>query len=76
MTDKNDLSEIEEIIRLGLREQANHPEGLNSSITHGTLYPASDPRNKTTSIDNEPKLEKSASGTSKPLRVDLRRNWR
>jgi len=45
MTDRNDLSELGEMIRLALREQSIHPQGLNSSQTHGTLYPVGDLRN-------------------------------
>jgi len=62
MTDHYDFSELDEMIKLGLREQAIHPQGLNSSQTHSTLYPAGDPRNK------KPQTrEESASGSSKPL---------
>ena len=46
MTDQHNLSELEEMILLGLREQAVHPQGLNSSHTHGTRYPIGDERNK------------------------------
>jgi len=45
MIDQHNLSELEEIILLGLREQAIHPQGLNSSQTHGMLYPVGDERN-------------------------------
>ena len=45
MIDQYNLSELEEMILLGFREQAIHPQGLNSSHTHGTLYPVGDPRN-------------------------------
>ena len=45
MIDQHNLSELEEMILLGLREQAIHPQGLNSSHTHGTLYPVGDSRN-------------------------------
>jgi hypothetical protein len=45
MIDQHNLSELEEMILLGLREQAIHPQGLNSSHTHGKLYPVGDPRN-------------------------------
>ena len=45
MTDQHDLSELTEMIQLGLREQAIHPQGLNSSHTHGARYPVGDPRN-------------------------------
>ena len=53
MIDQHNLSELEEMILLGLREQAIHPQGLNSSQTHGTLYPVGDPRN-----DEQIQLEK------------------
>lgn len=59
MTDKHDMSEMTEIIRQGFREQSAHPEGLNSSQTHGTLYPAGDPRNK------EPYLNEPVTGSSR-----------
>jgi len=59
MTEHNDFSELEEMIRLGLREQAIHPQGLNSSHTHGTLYPTGDPRNDETRPHQEPKLTSS-----------------
>ena len=75
MTDHYDLSELDEMIKLGFREQAMHPQGLNSSQTNGTLYPVGDPKNK------EPySLEESstvpASGSSKPLhtRAGSRKN--
>jgi N-formylglutamate deformylase len=71
--DQNDFSELEEIIRLAFREQANHPQGLNSSHTHGTLYPAGDPRNNETLLQNEVQ-DNPVSGTSKPMRVGSRRN--
>ena len=45
MIDQHNLSELEEMILLSLREQAIHPQGLNSSQTHGTLYPVGDLRN-------------------------------
>jgi len=45
MTDTYNSSELGEMIRLALREQSIHPQGLNSSQTHGTLYPVGDPRN-------------------------------
>ena len=62
MTDHYDFRELDEMIKLGLREQAIHPQGLNSSQNHSTLYPASDPRKK------QPQTrEESASGSSKPL---------
>ena len=66
MTDHYDFSELDEMIRLGFREQAMHPQGLNSSHTHSTLYPAGDPRNKQPHTHKEsPKV--AASGSSKPL---------
>ena len=68
MTDHYDFSELEEMIRLGLREQAMHPQGLNSSQTHNTFYPAGDPKNKQPQIHEEsPKA--AARGSSKPLRT-------
>ena len=45
MSDYHDFSELDEMILLGFREQAIHPQGLNSSQTHGTLYPVGDLRN-------------------------------
>jgi len=71
--DQNDFSELEEIIRLAFREQANHPQGLNSSHTHGTLYPAGDPRNNETLLQGEVQ-DNPVTGTSKPMRVGSRRN--
>ena len=73
MTDYYDLSELEEIMRLGLREQAIHPQGLNSSQTHGTLYPVGDPRNKESPPDTETKLN-----SSKLMRTGIgsRPNWK
>ena len=56
MTDQHDLSELTEMIRLGLREQAIHPQGLNSSQTHGTLYPVGDLRNDGRPPQEQPKL--------------------
>jgi N-formylglutamate amidohydrolase len=72
--DQYDFSELEEIIRLAFREQSNHPQGLNSSHTHGTLYPAGDPRNNKTLSQVQAQAD-PVSGTSKPLRVGSRRNW-
>ena len=71
MTDRYDFSELEEMIRLGFREQAIHPQGLNSSQTNGTLCPAGDQRNK------EPSLKDPVIGSSKLLRtgVGSRRHW-
>jgi hypothetical protein len=72
MIDQNHLSELEEMILLGLREQAVHPQGLNSSHTHGTRYPIGDERNK------EPLSTKEHSlNSSKLMRTGIgsRRNW-
>jgi hypothetical protein len=72
MIDQNHLSELEEMILLGLREQAVHPKGLNSSHTHGTRYPIGDERNK------EPLSTKEHSlNSSKLMRTGIgsRRNW-
>jgi hypothetical protein len=68
MTDHDDLSELTEMIMLGLREQAMHPQGLNSSQTNGTLYPTGDPRNKKP-YSREECLTLPAIGSSKPLRT-------
>ena len=72
MIDQRNLSELEEMILLGLREQAIHPQGLNSSHTHGKLYPVGDPRNNETRLYPEPKLT-----SSKLMRIGIgsRRNW-
>ena len=72
MTDQHNLSELEEMILLGLREQAVHPDGLNSSQTHGTLYPVGDERNKEPLSNEEPSLN-----SSKFMRTGIgsRRNW-
>ena len=51
MTDNDDFSELGEMIRLAFRQQAIHPQGLNSSQTHGTLYPLGDPRNEASPTD-------------------------
>ena len=56
MTNRHDFSELEGIIRLAMREQAVHPQGLNSSHTHGTLYPLGDPRNDGLPPQEQPKL--------------------
>ena len=66
MADHYDFSELDEMIKLGFREQAMHPQGLNSSQTHSTLYPAGDPRNKQPHTHKESTTE-TASGSSKPL---------
>mgnify|MGYP001313858932 CR=1 FL=1 len=72
MTDRYDFSEIEDIIRLGLREQSIHPQGLNSSQTHRTLYPVGDERNEESLLNKEPLLS-----SSKLMRTGIgsRRNW-
>tara|TARA_B110000211_G_scaffold212311_1_gene251880 strand:- start:361 stop:621 length:261 start_codon:yes stop_codon:yes gene_type:complete len=62
MTDLVGFSELEEIMRLALREQAIHPQGLNSSQIHGTLYPLGDARNKVSPTDKEPSLKEPAAG--------------
>jgi hypothetical protein len=72
MIDQHNLSELEEMILLGLREQADHPQGLNSSHTHGTRYPKGDERNK------EPLSNKETSLNSRKLKrtgIGSRRNW-
>jgi len=56
MTDRYDFSELGEMIRLALREQAIHPQGLNSSQTHGTFYPVGDLRNDGRPLQEQPKL--------------------
>jgi len=56
MTDRYDFSELGEMIRLALREQATHSQGLNSSQTHGALYPVGDPRNDDQLQPEKPKL--------------------
>ena len=56
MIKRYDFSELDEIIRLAMREQANHSQGLNSSQTHGTLYPIGDPRNDGPPSQEQPKL--------------------
>jgi len=73
MIDQHNLSELEEMILLGLREQAAHPQGLNSSHTHGTLYPLGDLRNDETHPHTESKIT-----SSKIMRTGIgsRRNWR
>ena len=77
MTDNDDFSELGEMIRLALREQAIHPQGLNSSQTHGTFYPVGDPRNEASPTDKEPSLNEPVSGSSRLMRTGAgsRRNW-
>ena len=72
MTEQHDLGELTEMIRLGLREQAIHPQGLNSSQTHGTLYPVGDERNKEPISNKKPSLN-----SSELMRTGIgsRRNW-
>ena len=69
MTDTYNFSELGEMIRLALREQAIHPQGLNSSQTHGTLYPVGDPRN-----DEQLQLEKPKLNSHRLMRP--RAGWR
>ena len=69
MTDRYDFSELGEMIRLALREQAIHPQGLNSSQTHGTFYPVGDPRN-----DEKLQLEKPKLSSHRLMRP--RAGWR
>ena len=56
MIDQYNLSELEEMILIGFREQAIHSQGLNSSQTHGTLYPVGDLRNDGRPPEEQPKL--------------------
>ena len=72
MIDQHSLSELEEMMLLGLREQAIDPRGLNSSHTHGKLYPVGDLRNN----ENRPYPECKLT-SSKLMRTGfgLRRNW-
>ena len=76
MTDHYDFSELIEVIKLGFREQAIHPQGLNSSQTNGTLYPTGDPRNKE-AYSREDSSIMPVIGSSKLLctRAGSRRNW-
>lgn len=69
MIDQHNLSELEEMILLGLREQAIHPQGLNSSQTHDALYPVGDPRN-----DEQLQLEKPKLNSHRLMRP--RAGWR
>ena len=69
MTDRYDFSELGEMIRLALREQSIHPQGLNSSQTHGTLYPVGDLRN-----DEPLQPEKSKLNSQRLMRP--RAGWR
>jgi len=64
MTKRYDFSELDEIIKLAMREQTTHPQGLNSSQTHGTLYPVGDPRN-----DDPPQQEQATLASSKLMRI-------
>ena len=63
MIDQHNLSELEEIILLALKEQSVHPQGLNSSQTHGALYPVGDPRN-----DEQIQLEKAKLNSHRLMR--------
>ena len=69
MTNSYNFSELGEIIRFALREQSIHPQGLNSSLTHGTLYPAGDPRNEASPTGKEPSLKDPISGSSRFIRT-------
>ena len=85
MTEKYDMSQIDEIIKQGLREQSMSKDGSNSSTTHGSLYPVQTPidgetdlaemsdQNKTEDLV-EPQ-EEPISGSSRPLRMVTRRSW-
>ena len=77
MTGHYDFSELTEMIRLGFREQAMHPQGRNSSQTNGTLYPTGDPRNKEPRSHEPSLIEESVSVSSKlmHIRAGSRRNW-
>ena len=77
MTGSYDVSELDEMIRLGFREQAMHPKGLNSSQTHGTLYPAGDPKNKEPRSYEASSLDGPARVSSKLMHIrgGSRRNW-
>ena len=72
MIDQHNLSELEEIILLALKEQSVHPQGLNSSQTHGTLYPVGDERKKEPLSNKGPSLN-----SSKLMRTGIgsRQNW-
>ena len=72
MIDQYNLSELEEMILLGLREQAIHPQGLNSSHTQRARIPSSDERNQEPFSNKEPLLN-----SSKLMRTGIgsRRNW-
>ena len=69
MTDSYEFNELGEMIRLALREQSIQPQGLNSSQTHGTLYPVGDPRN-----DEQLQLEKPKLNSHRLMRP--RAGWR
>ena len=75
MTRKYDMSELDEIIKLGFREQSMNPKGLNASHTQGYIYPAGDPRNKTKDACLEASPRQPSCGSSKPLRRVTRRNY-
>ena len=72
MIDQHNLSELEEMILLGLREQAIQQQGLNSSHTQRARIPSSDERNKESLSNKEPSLT-----SSKLMRTGIgsRRNW-
>jgi len=78
MTNLVNFNELGEMIRLALREQAIHPQGLNSSQTHGTLYPVGNSRNKVSPTDKEPSLKEPTRRSSRLMRTGAcsRRNWK
>ena len=73
MTGKYNMSELDEIIKLGFREQSMNPKGLNSSHTHGYIYPAGDPRNEAADVRLNVSSMQPDCGSSKPLRRVTRR---
>ena len=75
MTGKYNMSELDEIIKLGFREQSMNPKGLNSSHTQGYIYPAGDPRNKAKDVCLGASPSEPSCGSSKPLRRVTRRNY-
>ena len=73
MTCKYNMSELDEIIKIGFREQSMNPKGLNSSHTHGYIYPAGDPRNEAADVRLNVSSMQPDCGSSKPLRRVTRR---
>ena len=73
MTCKYNMSELDEIIKIGFREQSMNPKGLNSSHTHGYIYPAGDPRNEPADACFNVSPRQPDCGSSKPLRRVTRR---